>query len=77
LYRHSRDFAIDRRLKGIKPPRPMTHDLLESIIEKNSASCYSGKIPLWLVLLDNIPTLLLFVLGFLIIYQVQCIFHLP
>jgi bifunctional DNase/RNase len=21
-------FAIDRRLKGIKPPRPMTHDLL-------------------------------------------------
>jgi bifunctional DNase/RNase len=26
-------FAIDRRLKGIKPPRPMTHDLLESIIE--------------------------------------------
>ena len=26
-------FAIDRRLKGIKPPRPMTHDLLESVIE--------------------------------------------
>ncbi len=26
-------FAIDRRLKGIKPPRPMTHDLLASIIE--------------------------------------------
>ncbi len=26
-------FAIDRRLKGIKPPRPMTHDLLDSIIE--------------------------------------------
>jgi len=25
-------FAIDRRLKGIKPPRPMTHDLLESVI---------------------------------------------
>jgi len=25
-------FAIDRRLKGITPPRPMTHDLLESII---------------------------------------------
>ena len=25
-------FAIDRRLKGIKPPRPMTHDLLEGII---------------------------------------------
>jgi bifunctional DNase/RNase len=26
-------FAIDRRLKGIKPPRPMTHDLLGSVIE--------------------------------------------
>ena len=26
-------FAIDRRLKGIKPPRPMTHDLIDSIIK--------------------------------------------
>ena len=26
-------FAIDRRLKGIKPARPMTHDLLDSIVE--------------------------------------------
>ena len=26
-------FVIDRRLKGIKPPRPMTHDLLDNIIE--------------------------------------------
>ena len=26
-------FAIDRRLKGIKPPRPMTHDLLAKAIE--------------------------------------------
>jgi len=26
-------FAIDRRLKGIEPPRPMTHDLLDSVIE--------------------------------------------
>ena len=30
-------FAIDRRLKGIKPPRPMTHDLLDSIIENLGA----------------------------------------
>jgi hypothetical protein len=30
-------FAIDRRLKGIKPPRPMTHDLLESIISSLGA----------------------------------------
>ena len=26
-------FAIDRRLKGIETPRPMTHDLLSSTIE--------------------------------------------
>jgi bifunctional DNase/RNase len=26
-------FAIDRRLKGIKPPRPMTHDLLDRVIK--------------------------------------------
>jgi bifunctional DNase/RNase len=26
-------FAIDRRLKGIQPPRPMTHDLLANIID--------------------------------------------
>ena len=30
-------FAIDRRLKGIKPPRPMTHDLLDSTIENLGA----------------------------------------
>ncbi|MCK4752446.1 MAG: bifunctional nuclease family protein [Planctomycetes bacterium] len=26
-------FAIDRRLKGIKPPRPMTHDLLDNVLK--------------------------------------------
>ena len=35
-------FAIDRRLKGIKPPRPMTHDLLASVIESLGAKI--GKI---------------------------------
>jgi hypothetical protein len=30
-------FAIDRRLKGIQPPRPMTHDLLDSVIESLGA----------------------------------------
>jgi bifunctional DNase/RNase len=30
-------FAIDRRLKGITPPRPMTHDLLDSIIQNLGA----------------------------------------
>jgi bifunctional DNase/RNase len=26
-------FAIDRRLKGIKAPRPLTHDLVHNVIE--------------------------------------------
>ncbi len=30
-------FAIDRRLKGITPPRPMTHDLLDTIIQSLGA----------------------------------------
>jgi len=29
--------AIDRRLKGIHPPRPMTHDLLGNVIESLGA----------------------------------------
>ena len=39
--------------------------------ENNTVPCHSRKIPLRLVLLDNIPTLLLFLLGFLIIYKVS------
>ena len=27
-------FAIDRRLKGVPTPRPLTHDLLASVIEE-------------------------------------------
>jgi len=33
--------------------------------------CHLKKIPLWLVLLDNVPTLLLFFLGFIIVHQVS------
>lgn len=43
----------------------------KKITENNTVPCHSRKILLWLVLLDNIPTLLLFLLGFLIIYQVS------
>ena len=43
----------------------------KKITENNTVPCHSRKIPLWLVLLDNIPTLLLFLLGFLIVYQVS------
>ena len=30
-------FAIDRRLKGIQPPRPMTHDLVDNILDELGA----------------------------------------
>jgi bifunctional DNase/RNase len=30
----SEAYAIDRRLKGIPTPRPLTHDLLASVIEQ-------------------------------------------
>lgn len=40
--------------------------------ENNKAfPCHSRKIPLWLVLLDNIPTLMLFILGVFIISLVS------
>jgi hypothetical protein len=41
------------------------------IPENNAILCHSKKIPVWLVLLDNIPTLLLFILGILIISRVS------
>jgi len=44
-------------------------------LEKNSIdltlSCHSKGIPLWLVLLDNVPTVILFTLGFLIINKLS------
>ena len=30
-------FAIDRRVKGLKPPRPMSHELLASVIKNLGA----------------------------------------
>jgi hypothetical protein len=38
------------------------------------AACHTRRIPLWLVLLDNIPTLLLFILGVMIIYRLSPVF---
>jgi hypothetical protein len=39
----------------------------------SQSACHSRKIPTWLVLLDNIPTLFLFILGFLIINELSSI----
>lgn len=43
--------------------------MTEKINIDNTTPCHSRRIPLWLVLLDNIPTLLLLLLGFLIIRE--------
>ncbi len=34
----SEALAIDRRVKGYKPPRPMTHDLVASVIDSLSGT---------------------------------------
>jgi hypothetical protein len=44
----------------IKPDLEIEHDNL-------TTPCHSREIPLWLVLLDNMPTILLFILGYFII----------
>jgi hypothetical protein len=41
------------------------------IYENLEAPCHTRIIPLWLVLLDNVPTLLLFIFGFLLINQIS------
>lgn len=48
----------------ISDPNP--EELMKSNIDL-TLPCHSRDIPLWLVLLDNVPTAVLFVLGFLII----------
>lgn len=40
-------------------------------MQHNIKNCHTGKIPVWLVLLDNVPTLILFILGFLIINELS------
>jgi len=45
----------------------MTKSDLNLKNDSSNTPCHSRKIPLWLVLLDNIPTIFLFILGFLII----------
>lgn len=43
---------------------------MEELTNNQNYTCSKKKIPLWLVLLDNIPTLCLFILGFLIINKI-------
>jgi hypothetical protein len=45
----------------------MDTDSSQIVTSPPASPCHSRKIPIWLVMLDNIPTLLLFILGVLII----------
>jgi hypothetical protein len=40
-------------------------------VNNSTSPCHDRKIPLWLVLLDNVPTLVLFILGIIIISQIS------
>ncbi len=55
----------------MKPDNPLVINSNSDQLTDLITPCHSRKIPLWLVLLDNIPTLLLFILGFLIIDQIS------
>jgi hypothetical protein len=46
-------------------------DPLEDFKKVLESPCHSKEIPLWLVLLDNVPTLVLFVLGAILIGQIS------
>lgn len=48
-------------------------DQLKELKINIESPCNKKEIPLWLVLLDNIPTLILFVLGAILVYQVSTI----
>ena len=48
-------------------------DQLKELRNDIESPCSKRKIPLWLVFLDNIPTLILFVLGSIIVYQISTI----
>ncbi|MCX6329075.1 MAG: hypothetical protein NTZ85_06105 [Bacteroidia bacterium] len=48
-------------------------DQIKGLRNDIESPCNEKKIPLWLVLLDNIPTLILFVLGAILVYQVSTI----
>jgi len=46
-------------------------DQVKKLSNDPGSPCAKKKIPLWLVLLDNIPTLVLFALGTIIVYEVS------
>jgi hypothetical protein len=59
---------------------PSISDSESEKLRKNNVEitipCHSREIPIWLVLLDNVPTVILFILGFLIINKISTIIAL-
>lgn len=55
------------------PITKLESDQLKELKNDLTYPCHTRKIPLWLVLLDNVPTIILFTLGFVIIYQLSTI----
>lgn len=47
--------------------------MVNNSIKKEESPCHQKRIPLWLVLLDNLPTLLLIVIGGMIISKISVI----
>jgi hypothetical protein len=56
-----------------EPVAELGSDYLKEVKNDLAYPCSTRKIPLWLVFLDNIPTLVLFTLGFAIIYHITII----
>lgn len=53
------------------PVTILVSDQLEEVKNDLTYSCHTRKIPFWLVLSDNVPTVILFTLGFIITFQLS------
>jgi hypothetical protein len=59
-------------MKEDKYPAPKLESVqLKDLMNDIESPCNKKVIPLWLVLLDNIPTLVLFVLGAILVYKIS------
>jgi hypothetical protein len=74
LYNGIKELLIKTVMKNDKNPATKSDSTQLNEMKNNIESpCNKKKIPLWLVFLDNIPTLILFVLGTILVYQVSTI----
>lgn len=59
--------------KTKSPAAKMESDKIKGIATDLLSPCHKKNIPLWLVLLDNIPTIVLFILGAMLVYQLSAV----